>query len=297
MLQNLLKESAYQLVPTASLADLPQRMSQPDWLEPDTWLVDLGSDVQDAIALLVEHSDTPLLINEAMPPETEPEAFQAWRRRLLKKLETVAVAKSDAEAETSLAVGATDYEQVWVLAASMGGPDAVRDFLDQLDDNLPIAMVYAQHTAKAFDRQLGKTVGRNQRYPMRLVSSEQRLSGGEVTVIPVDRQVRFLDHGRVVATRQSWQGFYQPTIDQVISELARLYRQRLGVIVFSGMCDDGAAGCRVVKACGGTVWVQQPDSCISPDMPEAALATGCVSYQGSPQQLAEKMNSLVSVEA
>jgi chemosensory pili system protein ChpB (putative protein-glutamate methylesterase) len=55
------------------------------------------------------------------------------------------------------------------------------------------------------------------------------------------------------------------------------------------MCNDGEIGCRVAKACGGTVWAQTPDSCISPDMPNAAISTGCVSKQGTPEQLAQAL--------
>jgi chemosensory pili system protein ChpB (putative protein-glutamate methylesterase) len=150
-------------------------------------------------------------------------------------------------------------------------------------------MVYGQHIEANFDGLLASAVGYNHSYPMELVGGEYILAHGKVAVVPADKQLRFLAHGRVVATRKPWSGLYQPTLDQVISELARIYRQRLGVIIFSGLCNDGEIGCRVAKSCGATVWAQSPESCLSADMPNAAISTGCVTYQGNPEQLASAL--------
>jgi len=49
-----------------------------------------------------------------------------------------------------------------------------------------------------------------------------------------------------------------------------------------------------MQASGGEIWVQTPESCISPDMPNAALATGAVSMQGTPAQLAQALSSRYS---
>ncbi len=175
-----------------------------------------------------------------------------------------------------------------MLAASFGGPEAVKTFLDTLPA-LPLALVYGQHIEARFDSVLTAAVSSNPAYPIRLLRGRGQLRTGEVAVVPVDRALRFLPRGEVVETRRRWKGQYQPSLDQVIAELARLYRDRLGVIVFSGMCNDGEVGCRVAAACNSTVWVQTPDSCMSPDMPNAALSTGCVSYQGTPVELAQAL--------
>jgi chemosensory pili system protein ChpB (putative protein-glutamate methylesterase) len=206
-----------------------------------------------------------------------------WCRRLLAKLEELA-ASVDAE-PPALAPAA-----VWVLAASTGGPAAVNRFLDALAPALPLALVYAQHIDAGFDRGLGAALARRGFDASVAGAGEQRLRPGSVLVVPADRQLRFLPFHRVLATARPWRGAYRPAIDQVIAELARLYRQRCGAIIFSGLCDDGATGCRLLQASGGEAWVQSPDSCLCPAMPNAALATGAISFQGAPEQLAEALN-------
>lgn len=286
VLKKLLLESGY----GARCID-PQQLLHclEDADQPDIWLFDSSDpEVDKFVAQLVQHSETPFLINDEYPP-TQPQALADWHRRVLDKLEELvasvaAMPHADFEAPTA----------VWVLAASTGGPEAVSEFLAALQPGLPIAMVYVQHIESGFDRVLKNALERHHHYPSTLCRGEQHLCKGQILVVPADRQLRFLPFHRVLETRNAWEGRYQPVIDQVVGDLARIYTQRCGVIVFSGLCDDGALGCRVVQASGGEVWVQTPASCVSPDMPEAALATGAVSLQGTPVQLAQALNNRYS---
>ena len=287
VLKKLLLESGYDarcIDPQA----LPQCL-QEDTDQPDAWLLDSSDpNVDQLVALIVQHSSTPFLVNDECPP-SNPDTLADWRRRVLDKLEELAAsvaAPSYADIEAPA--------EVWVLAASTGGPEAVSEFLAALRPGLPIAMVYAQHIEQGFDRILKNALERHSHYPSTLCRGEQYLRKGGLLVVPADQQVRILPFHRVLETRHAWEGRYQPAIDQVVGDIARLYQQHCGVIVFSGLCDDGALGCRIMQANGGEIWVQSPESCVSPDMPNAALATGSVSVRGTPAQLAQAMNSRYS---
>jgi chemosensory pili system protein ChpB (putative protein-glutamate methylesterase) len=285
---NLLRDAGYDALVFSSLEKL-QHYFDEGLVTVDAWLIDLKDNDLAALDMVSDNCEQPLLVNDDIPASKNINAYQYWARCLLEKLESTAIApvakKRDKNPDDKTTVDAWS-DRVWVLAASLGGPDAVKRFLQSLEANLPIAMVYAQHIDNNFDQQLVSALDSSHNYSMVMAHGEQILSAGRVVVVPVDRQLRFLPFGRVVATRNSWDGIYQPAIDQVISELARLYREKLGVIVFSGMCNDGEIGVRVAKSCGSTVWAQTPDSCASAEMPAAAIATGCVSEQGTPEQLA-----------
>jgi chemosensory pili system protein ChpB (putative protein-glutamate methylesterase) len=306
ILQRVLTEEGYELTASLDSARLStyfkdnQRSTAGVDVEFDAWLIDMhGSAIEQALDLLIENSELPLLVNDEIPAVQHHEAYLIWQRRLLEKLEVVAIRSDVAPLPVAgNQPGLQQFpEKIWVLAASLGGPEAVRCFLSALSPGLPLAMVYGQHIETNFDGLLVDAVGKQLSYPLQLVKGEYRLIAGEVAVVPVEHQLRFLPRGRIVETRKKWPGCYQPALDQVIAGLARIYRERLGVIVFSGTCNDGAIGCRVAKACGGTIWVQSPDSCLSPSMPHAALATGCVSYQGTPEQLAQHLSRTTVLEA
>jgi len=284
-LGQLLETGGYRSAEVSPQRELAPQLASLD-VDVDAWLLDVsGVDIEQVLDTINAHSSKPLLLVDDIPAGENHAGYRNWQQRLLAKLEVVALG-APAQHEGRAA------DKIWLLAASQGGPEAVCRFLKALPPALPVAMIYAQHTQLHFDQQLATTVDRAQAYPVQLIRSDQRLSAGNVYVVPVDRQVRFLANGRTVATRRPWSGIYQPTIDQVVADLARLYRERLGVIVFSGMCNDGQIGVRVARACGGTIWAQTPASCVSSSMPQAAIDTGCVGLQGTPEQLAAQLAQL-----
>ncbi|HUH36758.1 MAG TPA: chemotaxis response regulator protein-glutamate methylesterase [Spongiibacteraceae bacterium] len=286
-LANVLRQAGFRVDHAVDGAGLDLLLSRPELPAIGAWLIDLwGAGDEARVARILEASDAPLMFNEGMPGNTDPFAIATWQRRLVDKTEELLGDPRQWQA------GAQAVADVWVLAASIGGPEAVSRFLNALPAGLPLTLVYAQHIDPQFDALLADKVARKQHYPLQLCRGARQLSPGQVLVVPADHQLRFLPFDRVIETRKAWPGRYQPAIDQVIAELARLYRQRCRVIVFTGMCDDGAIGARVVQACGGEVWVQSPDSCVSPQMVEAALATGAVSRQGSPEELAAALTML-----
>ena len=287
-LQKLLREQHYELALSVDSQRLAQYfLKQQPEPEPDIWLIDVSESVcQQSFAALLDSPARIVVVSDGQSPALVGEDHKRWCKRLVDKLELVAV-----NGERHISRGG-HAEDVVLLAASTGGPAAVNEFLAHLAPGLPIAIVYAQHIETHFDKLLADGAGTKRIYPMRLAAGEQQLSAGEVLVVPVDYQLRFLAFGRAVKTRKVWAGQFQPSIDQVSAELAGLYRKNMSLIVFSGMCNDAEIGARIIKASGGKVWAQSPETCVSPDMPNAAIATGCVTEQGSPKQLAQALTAL-----
>ena len=76
---------------------------------------------------------------------------------------------------------------------------------------------------------------------------------------------------------------------QVPRWFADEFGNRACAIVFSGMAQDAIEGSKYLKAHGGAVWIQDPDTCTISTMVESVRSTGAVDFTGSPQQLAAKM--------
>jgi chemosensory pili system protein ChpB (putative protein-glutamate methylesterase) len=56
------------------------------------------------------------------------------------------------------------------------------------------------------------------------------------------------------------------------------------------MCNDGAAGARIIVQQGGEVWTQDENSCVISAMPDNIRALGYSSFDGTPRQLAHELN-------
>lgn len=267
----------------------------------DVWVVELQSTDAGgaAVDLLYDNTELPVLMGDGVPPVSNPEDHERWKRRLREKLREVAVASGDAEPAVSdnpfltraheAAQNQHAATHVWVLAASMGGPDAVKEFLDNVSPDLPVAFVYAQHINDDFEQLLAKVLGRDNEFRLTVCETNHVLKDGQVTIIPTDHAVHFLPLGKVCVLESGWEPPFAPNLDQVIRSVAAQYKSNAGVIVFTGMSNDGAEGAINMREFGGEVWAQDPASCVCSSMPDSALATGTVSFTGTPTALAQSL--------
>ncbi len=244
---------------------------------PKIWLVLLPPHrIERALDYIAGVSQAPTIVLDEWPPDNV--GLQHWQLQLMRKLDsTLAERQVSPQGEA---------RQVWLLGASLGGPDAVTAFLAALPPEVPAAFVYVQHIEEAFDQALVTHINRNTHYRAGMFRGEARLESGQLLIVAPEIRPRFLPFGRVIASSKAWQGQFRPCIDDVARDLALQYRERLGMIIFSGTCKDGEQGTRDVCRYGGQVWVQAPQDCLDPTMPEAALATGLVSVNGGVHQLA-----------
>lgn len=261
-------------------------LQQADIADVDAWIVTMDSeddDVFEAVHEWLEHIALPVIVDHELGEGNLLELNEDWQKRLRKKLQRLPGIVNLHHNERA------SPEQTWVLAASTGGPEAIAQFLQVLPGELNISFIYVQHIDESFDRTLAKVVERNSCYPAYLVADGSILKNNAIGILSPRQQVQFCEDGTAILMDEPWLGPYQPSVDAVVANIARLHQSIAGVIIFSGMGDDGAAACRLMRQQGGQVWVQSPDTCTVDSMPVSALETGCVDYQGTPEQLAKRL--------
>jgi len=276
---------SYALTPDQTLDSKP--------LNPSLWVV-VSQDAADVFDALSEWSDSPVFIAEDMPNEADGLVYTQWWSRMQEKIRAELKFAEPTQAISQERVGIVpeSWKEVWVLASSLGGPEAVRIFLANVRDDLPVAFVYAQHIEESFDELLPAVVGKHSDLEVSYCGPSEKLRKGVVSVMPAHNQVMINNFGRVdYMLNTPWAKPYSPNIDQVIDNVAEHFSEKMGVIVFSGMCDDGAKAS--IKAKDGAeipLWAQSPEECICPAMPESVIQSGKVDFIADAKALAEKLN-------
>ena len=293
--------------------DSQRLQSYPEFPEARLWLVTL-EDEADHPALfdyLLENTEAPVLFGlDQAPASGSPDYFR-WERRLLGKLEQqlgdleqldskVSLEELEVQAPENpvsselprwLTPAAPDSvaEDVWVLCASLGGPAAVKAFLDCLPPGLPVGFIYAQHIDENFAGVLTRVLGRHAHYKLQHAEEHYRVKNGDVVLMPVEHEWKFDSTGVLTEQDTPWPGPYGPSIDQVLLNTADHYGARCHAILFSGMGNDGVIAAPLLKAYGSRIWVQESTSCGNSSMPDSVAATGCASFCGTPEQLAREL--------
>jgi chemotaxis response regulator CheB len=192
---------------------------------------------------------------------------------------------------TATAVTAPDASplgHVFVLGASIGGPDAVRTFLSALPADLPAVFLLVQHLESGYFERLAQQLQKASALPVRIASAEAPAKQGEVLVIPAAEHIVMEVDGTLLASAHQTPPRYTPSIDMVLQDVADRFGRNATAIIFSGMAGDAVEGAAYLTTKGGDVWAQDPQSCVVSSMVDGARARGVVEFTGSPRELAQR---------
>lgn len=187
---------------------------------------------------------------------------------------------------------------VWVMGASIGGPEAVREFLAELPKDCPALFLLAQHMGPEFVDIMAQQLARAIQLTVRTPTHGERVAHGDIVIVPTTHRLRVNKQGVILLELlpENTQG-NRPSIDQVLNDVADAFGANAGVIVFSGMAEDAAEGSVYLAGIGGRVYVQDPDTCVISSMVDGVIETGVVTFAGSPKALAGKVISDLKMAA
>lgn len=271
--------------------------------QPDLWLLDVVD--QEAVLERIGF-DAPVMFGiDAAPQLTDRQAYGRWMRvlsrKLIKLLGHPPLLLSDNDELVSVeneVEKLPSWRYVCVLAASMGGPNAVKAFLDALPSDVPVAFLYVQHIDPYMQELLPRILVRQNSWRSRLIKDEPALlTAGEILIVPAIRMVSMSANGLLTPLETRWPGQYQPSINEVLLRASQAFGDRLLTIVFSGMGDDGSQAAEQVTQQRGLIWAQTAATSDCASQPDAMRATGKVTFNGSPETLAQKLQVFLEIQA
>jgi len=179
--------------------------------------------------------------------------------------------------------------RVIVLGASIGGPEAVREFLSEIPEKFPALFVLAQHMGEEFLELMAGQLAKATALKVCRPTHNQSIRHGEVIVVPSSQRLQISAQGRVALSPMPQPSVYTPSIDQVLYDIADGFGVKALAIIFSGMARDAIEGSQYLADRGGKVWVQDPKTCVVSSMVDGAQEAGIVSFIGAPKELAQQL--------
>ena len=171
------------------------------------------------------------------------------------------------------------------VGASAGGLEAFKQLFQALPDETGMAFVLVQHLAPSHPSALAEILSRETKLPVLEVQDRAEVEPNHVYVIPPDHSMVISRGSLQLFPRQA--GIHHP-VDQFFSSLAEEQGSRAIGVVLSGTASDGTLGLEAIKAEGGITFVQN-DSAQHEGMPHSAIASGCVDFVLSPEEIAREL--------
>lgn len=263
----------------------------------DIWLID--SDYDDSVATAItESSSKAVLVGFSLAPYlNEVQHYAKWQRKLKRKLAKLlnrpTLLNSAATQSTATDSTLSPWRYVVFLGASMGGPNAVKTFLDNLSPTLPICVLLAHHFNHTMIETLPRILSRHNDWRCQVITTTQRLRAGYCLIAPINRQIVCDSEGRIILMEQAWTGSYKPAIGEILKNASDVYGSDLISIIFSGMGNDGAQHLDAIQDNHSQLWAQDPSLSICPSQPQAIVDSGYCQFVGSPKALAQKLNDYI----
>lgn len=178
-----------------------------------------------------------------------------------------------------------------VIGASAGGVAALLQLARNLAAGFPAPILVVQHIG-AHRSSLDRLMTASGPNPAVIALDGEALKSGHIYLAPPDHHL-LVEAGHIRLTRGPKENYARPAIDPLFRSAALEYGRRAIGVVLTGMLDDGAAGLRAIKDCGGVTVVQDPEDAVEPSMPRSAMAAvGEVDHVVSLQQLPGLLHSL-----
>ena len=178
------------------------------------------------------------------------------------------------------------------VGGSAGGLDAYIRLLKHLPANMGVAIVIVNHL-RTVATTLHEILPHYTQMPVELITEKLDIQPNHVFIIPEKRDLHVLDGEfrlKPISKPRGW----PDVITVFMLSLAENWDGKLIAVIVSGYDGDGAAAMSSIKEAGGITIAQKPDTAKQPDMPESAIASGCIDFVLSPEDIAKKIIQTVA---
>lgn len=171
----------------------------------------------------------------------------------------------------------TQISKLVVIGASTGGPSALVEVFSQLKRNSRAAVVVAQHMPERFTKTFAERLNKLGGLKVSEAREFEPLFPGRAFLCPGGKCLEIVPFGNGYAASvvdPAPGDRFVPSVDRLFRSAAEAARNKVMGVVLTGMGDDGARGVVAIKAAGGSVLAEAPETAVIYGMPGAAMRTG-----------------------
>ncbi|MGF1510227.1 MAG: chemotaxis protein CheB [Myxococcota bacterium] len=174
------------------------------------------------------------------------------------------------------------------VGASAGGLDALERFFASVPGDSGMAFIVAQHLSPDFRSMMPELLARKTSIPVRSAETGMPIEPDHIYLLPPKQEVR-VDLGKLELTERSLRDGLHLPIDTLFHSAGEMQRDLSVGVILSGSGTDGSRGVRTIKASGGLVLVQSPETAKFDGMPRSALKACNADFSGDPASLADRL--------
>jgi two-component system, chemotaxis family, protein-glutamate methylesterase/glutaminase len=183
------------------------------------------------------------------------------------------------------------------IGASAGGVEAVGTLLAALPARFGAAIMMVIHIPAGVSGALASVLAHRCALPLKEAEDKESIAPGRAYLASSGYHLLVEPDKTFSLSRDEPVNYARPSIDVLFESAAFAYRENLLGIVLTGANNDGAAGLKTIRACGGLAWVQDPADALADPMPSAAIAQAGADVVSSLLELAQRLAGVASSQS
>ncbi|MFA5555341.1 MAG: chemotaxis protein CheB [Phycisphaerae bacterium] len=180
------------------------------------------------------------------------------------------------------------------VGGSAGGLNAYIRLLKNLPADMDVAVVIVNHLRQVATL-LHEILPQYTEMPVKLITEKLDVKPNHVFIIPEKRDLHVLEgEFRLKPISKPWG--WPDVITVFMKSLTENWDGKLIAVIVSGFDGDGADALCGIREVGGITIAQLPETAQQPDMPETAIASGCIDHILSPENIALEIIKIAHAE-
>ncbi|MGC2619067.1 MAG: chemotaxis response regulator protein-glutamate methylesterase [Acidobacteriaceae bacterium] len=183
--------------------------------------------------------------------------------------------------------------RVVVIGVSTGGPAALEILLPKIPAGFALPILIVQHMPRLFTGLLAERLNGLCALRVREAASGVKPEPGVVDIARGDWHMELARDFRLRLNQNEPENFCRPSVDTLFRTAATATGGKLVGVILTGMGSDGLAGCKAIRAAGGTVFAQDAATSVIWGMPGAVVNAGMANRVLPLEGIAAEINRCV----
>jgi two-component system chemotaxis response regulator CheB len=180
------------------------------------------------------------------------------------------------------------------IAASTGGPAAMKSILAKLPIDFPVPILVVQHITAGFIGGVASWLDAAIPLRVKVAENGELLKPHVVYLAPDEHHLGVANRSRILVSDEPPINGFRPSGTYLFESIARVFGAEALAVILTGMGNDGADGLRALYNAGGNVVAQDEKSSVVFGMPKAAVDAGIAHRVLPLDEIAPTMISLAN---
>ena len=163
-----------------------------------------------------------------------------------------------------------------VIVAGTGGPPAILEILKNIKSIDKSVYYIVQHGPEWLIETLALKLEKATGFNVHIGSEGMKTKPGNIYIAPGDHHMLISNDLTISLNKGAKENFERPSVDPLCKSLATKFKDKLNLIILSGIGHDGYKGVNEIHGAKGNIIAQDPDSALEASMPISAIESGKV---------------------